>query len=57
MQWLGTSKHTIFFILLKFQNLENLNVLIKKNYENIYLSVSYDFSKFDGSRKIKMSHF
>jgi hypothetical protein len=23
-------------------------------YENIYLSVSYDFSKFDESRKIKM---
>jgi len=45
MQWLGTSKHTIFFILLKFQNLKNLNVLIKKNYENIYLSVPYDFFK------------
>jgi hypothetical protein len=26
----------------------------KKNYENIYLSVSYDFSKFNASRKIKM---
>jgi hypothetical protein len=25
-----------------------------KVYENIYLSVSYDFSKFDESRKIKM---
>jgi len=23
----------------------------KKNYENIYLSVSYDFSKFNGFRK------
>jgi len=57
MQRLGRSKHTIFFILFKFQNLENLNVLIKENYENIYLSVSYDFSKFDGSKKIKMSHF
>jgi hypothetical protein len=31
MQWLGTLKYTIFFILLKFQNLWNLiNVLIKK---------------------------
>jgi hypothetical protein len=25
-----------------------------KNYENIYLNVSYDFSKFNGSRKIKV---
>ncbi len=25
-----------------------------KVYENIYLSDSYDFSKFDGSRKIKV---
>ncbi len=24
------------------------------NYENVHLSVSYDFSKFDGSRKIKV---
>jgi hypothetical protein len=26
----------------------------KKNCENIYLSVSYDFFKFDGSKKIKV---
>jgi hypothetical protein len=39
-------------MLLNFQNLWNLiNVLIEKNYENIYLSVSYDFSKFNGSKK------
>jgi hypothetical protein len=45
----------IFLILLKFQNLWNLiNVLIKKSYENIHLSVSYDFSKFNGSKKIKV---
>jgi hypothetical protein len=25
-----------------------MNVIILKNYENIYLSVFYDFSKFDG---------
>ncbi len=24
---------------------------LKKYYENIYLNVSYDFSKFDGSKK------
>jgi len=23
----------------------------EKNYENIYLNVSFDFSKFDGSKK------
>ncbi len=26
----------------------------KKNYENIYLSVSYDFSKFNRSKKFKV---
>ncbi len=25
----------------------------KKNYEYVYLSVSYEFSKFNGSKKIK----
>jgi hypothetical protein len=49
MQWLGISKYTIFLILLKFQNLWNLiNVFIKNNCENIYLSVFYEFLKFDG---------
>jgi hypothetical protein len=33
-----------------------INVVVKKIYENIYLSVFYDFSKFDGSKKIKVSH-
>jgi hypothetical protein len=28
---------------------------LKKN-ENIYLSVAYDFSNFDGSEKIKVWH-
>jgi len=27
---------------------------LEKMYENIYLIISYDFSKFDGSRKIKV---
>jgi hypothetical protein len=54
MQWLGTLGHTIFLILLRFQNLWNLiNVFIKKFYENVYINVSYDFSKFNGSRIIK----
>jgi hypothetical protein len=26
----------------------------KKNNENVHLSASYDFSKFNGSRKIKV---
>jgi hypothetical protein len=56
MQWLETSKYTIFLTWLEIQNLWNLiNVLIKK-YENMYLNVSYDISKFDGSKKIKLWH-
>jgi len=27
---------------------------VKKTYENIYINVPYDFSKFDRSRKIKV---
>jgi hypothetical protein len=34
-----------FLILLKFQNIWNLINLFIKKYENIYLSVSYDFFK------------
>jgi hypothetical protein len=52
MQWLGTSKYTIFLILLKFQDLWNLiKYSCKTTYENVYFNVSYDFSKFDGSKK------
>ncbi len=29
------------------------NKCIQTNYENVHLSVSYDFSKFDGSKKLK----
>jgi len=47
-------KIQIFFILLKFQNLWNIINVFKKNYENVHLNVSYDFSKFDGSKKIKV---
>jgi hypothetical protein len=28
--------------------------LLKNNHENIHLNVSYDFLKFDGSKKIKV---
>ncbi len=44
--------HNIFD-MIEIQNLCNLNVLIKK-FKNIYVSGSYDFSKFDGSKKIKV---
>jgi len=37
--------------LLKCPDLINL---FQKNYENVFLSVSYDFSKFDGSKKLKV---
>jgi hypothetical protein len=47
-------KIQIFLILLKFQNLWNIINVFKKNYENVHLNVSYDFSKFDGSKKIKV---
>jgi hypothetical protein len=58
MQWLETSKYKIFLILLKFHNLWNLlNVFMKTNYENIYLNVSYDFSKFDVSKKSRCDDF
>jgi hypothetical protein len=41
--------------IIEFQNIWNLiNSLIKKNYENIYLSIFYDFSKCNGSMKIKV---
>jgi len=46
--------HNIFDII-EIQNLCNLNVFIKK-FRNIYVSGSYDFSKFDGSKKIKVWH-
>jgi len=39
--------------LLKCPDLINL---FQKNYENVFLSVSYDFSKFDGSKKLKVWH-
>jgi hypothetical protein len=49
-------KLKIFKIILKFQNLWNLiNVfIIENNYENVYISISYDFSKFNGFTKIKV---
>jgi hypothetical protein len=49
------NKIPIFLILLSFENLRHLiNAFTKKNYKNVHLNVSYDFSKFDGSKKIKV---
>jgi len=44
--------HNILYIteILKFMKPNKFFL----NYENIHLSVSYDFSKFDESKKIKM---
>ncbi len=42
-------------ILLRFQKSMEPNKCIQKDFnENVHLSVSYDFSRFDGSRKIKV---
>jgi hypothetical protein len=45
--------HNILNIIENSKSMEPINVLIKK-YENIYLNVSYDFAKFDGSKRIKV---
>ncbi len=48
-------KHIIIHNILDIiKNWNLINVFIKKYYENIYLSVSYDFSKFNESKKIKV---
>jgi hypothetical protein len=45
--------HNFFYIIeisksMKFNKCTHLKI----NYENIYLNASYEFSKFNGSRKI-----
>jgi hypothetical protein len=40
--------------IIEISYLWNVINVFKKNYENVHLSVSYDFSKFDGSKKIKV---
>jgi hypothetical protein len=57
IQWLGTSKYTMFLIILKLQKNWNLiNVLFKMflwKYLFKYFILN-DFSKFNGSNKIKV---
>jgi hypothetical protein len=52
---LETLKYTIFFYINGFSKSMEPNkcIFIKNIYKNIHLNVSYDFSKFDESRKIK----
>jgi hypothetical protein len=45
--------HNILDIIEISKSME-FNKCIKKIYENVHLNVSYDFSKFDGSKKIKV---
>ncbi len=47
--------HNICDIIEISKSMETNKCIHKKNiYENVYLSVSYDLSKFDGSNKIKV---
>jgi hypothetical protein len=46
-------KHNILNIIDISEYMEPNKCIHKKN-ENVYLSVSYDFSKFYGSKKIKV---
>jgi hypothetical protein len=46
--------HNIPNIIEISKYMELNKITHSKNYENIYLSASYDFSEFDGSKKIKV---
>ncbi len=45
--------HSIFDII-EISKYMDPNKCIQKTYENVHLNVSYDFSKFNGCRKIKV---
>jgi hypothetical protein len=45
--------HNTLDIIEISKNMEPNKRIIKQFYENVYLNVSYDFSKFDGSKRIK----
>jgi len=45
--------HNILDIIEISKSMEPNKCILKK-YENVHLSVSYDFSKFNGSRKVKV---
>jgi hypothetical protein len=46
--------HNILDIIEILKSMKPNKFISKNIYENVYLDVSYDFSKFDGSRKIKV---
>jgi len=46
--------HNIFNIIEVSKSMEPNKFTQKKIYENVHLRVSYDFSKFNGFRKIKV---
>jgi hypothetical protein len=46
--------HNIFDIIEILKSMEPNKCIYFLNYENVQLNVSYDFSNFDGSRKIKV---
>jgi hypothetical protein len=46
-------KHSIFDII-EISKYMDPSKCIQKIYENVHLNVSYDFSKFNGCRKIKV---
>jgi len=46
--------HNILDIIEISKSMEPNKCTHLKNYQNMYLNVSYDFSKFNGSKKIKV---
>jgi hypothetical protein len=49
--------HNILNIIEISKSMEPNYCNPKKNYEKIYLNVSYDFSKFDGFKKSRCDNF
>jgi len=47
-------KHNIFDTIEISKSMELNKCMQKNNNENVHLNVSYDFSKFNGSKKIKV---
>jgi len=46
--------HNIFYIIEISKSMEPNKCIQKNKMKNVHLSVSYDFSKFDESKKIKV---
>jgi len=47
--------HNIFYIIEISKSMEPNKCIQNNKMKNVHLSVSYDFSKFDESKKIKVS--